>query len=257
MLSAISLLLMSASGMTADGWRLTRDGGYCGATREISAAADTVDAVAIAQDVIFNTVKVELSTPEKGPGWQTKGVPTYETAKGPVELSDRFFTVKQAPHDRYQINLMLSSSWSGSALVSDLGVKTNHGREKISQEGLDAGVQLVAECRLAYLKDLGIDPAEVDPTLTPAKAADGVWFSDADVAKLHLNSGLYRPFLIWRIAADGQTSRCLIVASSGAPALDDMICPLFLKRARYLKPAFTQDGRPSASWQGRRIQFRL
>jgi len=50
----------------------------------------------------------------------------------------------------------------------------------------------------------------------------------------------------FQVAADGSVNRCAVIASSGAPLLDELTCRLVVQRFRY-RPARDAAGRPVAS----------
>ena len=188
-------------------------------------------------------------------GFNGKGQPTYETDAGRITVPKTSFTTQKLRDNRVQIDVTMSDSWAQSASFEGLGLNTSDGVKRVSPDGLARAKQILDICRQEYLQKLGIDPAEVEYSFTRAKPSPNpsVWFDYNDLPRSNGTPAPYRPFVIWRVGADARTSRCQLVTSSGKPELDAAICSSFMKRVRYDKPAFDQQGNAIASWQGRRI----
>ena len=97
------------------------------------------------------------------------------------------------------------------------------------------GVRVLA----SFAQEMKQEPPVLPPDLQPQPVAPG----------LRETSTLIR----FAIDAEGQPSHCVIVESSAPDALAGTVCPLILKRGRYI-PALGPDGKPTA--QLKQVRFR-
>lgn len=249
--------LLSATSSSPE-WRISYDNGFCTANRDAATRYDGSEVISISQDIIFGTVRATISSRASGPDGQPKGQPTFDTGTGPTPFSRSYYSSKRMPDGQFLVEVILSRETSGAATIADLGLRTKNGQKKVSNDGLATAQLLLNTCREQHLNALGVNPAEVDPTLTPAVVSpvQSTWFDANDLPKTRVKSRVYEPFVIWRVDSDGRASRCQFVTSSGQPELDDAICRSFMQRVRYVKSAVDKAGRPAVSWQGRRIKIR-
>lgn len=121
----------------------------------------------------------------------------------------------------------------------------------VSLQGWKEALGAVRTCRDAALRTMGIDPAQTANIATFARplVEEGRWFMPQDYpieARRARAQG--RVAGRYRVASDGTVGDCVVVASSGHPALDQGTCALVLAHARFA-PARDAAGRPIASPQ--------
>jgi TonB family protein len=95
-----------------------------------------------------------------------------------------------------------------------------------------------------------------DRDVQPAPAIAALFSSD-DYPLTAVHSGQEGSVRVYlRIGADGQLKDCMVVESSGAPALDRQTCRIFWTRGKFI-PAHDSQGRAVESASDKRITWKL
>jgi TonB family protein len=132
----------------------------------------------------------------------------------------------------------------------------------ITLNGAANVADVVAKCAGDRLRDLKIDPAEVDNDTHPGTDAPvppqaQAWITPYDYPPEALRANQQgKVFMIWRVETDGTVKDCRVIGSSGSAALDTTSCNLIRKRARY-SPFLDRDGHPAVTWQSAEFRWLL
>jgi hypothetical protein len=127
----------------------------------------------------------------------------------------------------------------------------------VAPSGMSKALAALKTCTDDLLAHWGVDPAEAERIVTPAKGNPLEWITTDDYPSAAVNSETQgTTAMFWQIGTDGAIEKCTIVGPSGSPLLDAAACSALRKRGRYT-PALDKDGKPVISHASRRVVWRL